>query len=63
MQRLLGLVLTLVGVIAVLSSGYYILQGQPFARIILTYQHSVSALLAGLIGVLLLTLGLIRMRD
>jgi hypothetical protein len=63
MQRFLGLLLALVGAVGVLWGGYHILLGQSSARMELPFQVSVSALHVGLTGVLLLTLGLIWVRD
>lgn len=63
MQRLCGLFLTIFGAVAVLWGGFHMLSGQSAARITVTDSVSISAMLAGLIGVLVFTLGLIWVRD
>jgi hypothetical protein len=63
MQRLLGVLLTILGGIVVLWAAYYVMTGQSSYRIQLTDNFSVSALTGGLAGVAIFTVGLIWLRD
>jgi len=63
MQRLLGVLLAIVGGITVLWAAYYIMTGQSSYRVQVTDDFSVSALTGGLAGVAVFTLGLIWLRD
>jgi multisubunit Na+/H+ antiporter MnhB subunit len=63
MQRLLGVLLSIVGGIVVLWAAYYVMTGQSSYRLRLTDDFSVSALTGGLAGVAVFTVGLIWLRD
>jgi hypothetical protein len=63
MKRFLGLFLTLSGAAAVLWAGYYVLTGQSSTQLYVTDDFSVSALVGGLAGLALFTLGLVWVRD
>ena len=63
MQRFIGLLLTLIGAVMVLWAGYYVLVGDSGAALRVTDDFSISAMMGGLIGVAVFTMGLIWMRD
>lgn len=63
MKRFTGLLLTVAGAGAALWGGFQVLLGESSAQIELTDDVSVSAMVAGLIGVLVFTVGLVWMRD
>jgi hypothetical protein len=63
MKRLFGLLLTLAGGATVLWGGFHVLTGESKARIPVTDDFAITALMGGLIGVLVFTLGLIWVRD
>lgn len=63
MKRFVGLLMTLVGSVAALWGGYYIIIGKSSMRLWLTDTQSVTALTGGLIGVALFTVGLLWVRD
>lgn len=63
MQRFVGLLLTLVGSVTILWAGYYVLVGESGARLHVTDDFSISAMMGGLAGLLVFTMGLIWMRD
>jgi hypothetical protein len=63
MKRFIGLVMAVAGGGVVLWGGFHVLTGQSAAQIRLTNEFAVSALAAGLVGLLVLTLGLAWARD
>lgn len=63
MMRFLGLILAIVGGAATLWGGYHTLLGESNAHLPLTRDFSLTAMHVGLVGVLVLTLGLIWVRD
>ncbi len=63
MQRFTGLLLTLIGALMILWAGYYVLVGDSAARLYVTDDFSITAMMGGLAGLLVFTMGLIWMRD
>ncbi|MBY0458853.1 MAG: hypothetical protein K2V38_16060 [Gemmataceae bacterium] len=63
MKRFFGGILALAGGAATVWALVHIMSGKSDARIGLTNDLSVSAMMAGLVGVLVLTLGLVWSRD
>jgi hypothetical protein len=63
MKRFLGGVLALAGGVAVIWAGVHMLSGSSDTRITFTDTISVNAMTGGLIGLVLLTLGLVWARD
>ncbi|MCS6863621.1 MAG: hypothetical protein RMJ56_14260 [Gemmataceae bacterium] len=63
MKRLMGWVLTLAGGAATLWGGFALLMGESERRLMLTPEVSVNALTGGLLGVAVLTVGLLWVRD
>jgi hypothetical protein len=62
MKRFIGLLLTGTGAVGAVWGGYQALVGQT-SNIITINNFSVSALTVGLTGVVVLTVGLLWMRD
>ena len=63
MKRFIGLLLTGLGAVAVLWGGYHVLAGESTAQVAVTDTLAITALMGGLIGVALITMGLVWMRD
>jgi hypothetical protein len=62
MKRFIGMLLTGTGAVAAIWGGYQALVGQT-SNIITINNFTVSALTVGLTGVVVLTVGLLWMRD
>jgi hypothetical protein len=63
MKRFIGLFLALGGGAATLWGGYHTMVGQSSTRIALTHDFSLSAMMVGLIGLAVFTVGLVWVRD
>ena len=63
MQRFIGLVLAIAGAVIVLWAGIHVLAGESSTHLQITDDFSVSAMVGGLAGVAVFTIGLISMRD
>jgi hypothetical protein len=63
MKRFFGAVLALAGGVAVVWAGIHMLSGSSEARVTFTQDVSINAMTGGLIGLALLTLGLVWARD
>lgn len=63
MKRFTGLLLALAGGAATLWGGYKAISGQTSTPIALTEEYSISAMVLGLSGLAVLTIGLVWMRD
>lgn len=63
MKRFFGGVFALLGAGVVIWAAYHILAGQSEARLTLTPDLAVNGLTGGLLGVAMLTLGLLWVRD
>ena len=60
MKRFLGLILSVVGLAGTLWSGFYLLSGSSAAML---HPLPVTSMTGGLVSILLLTMGLIWVRD
>lgn len=63
MKRLIGLLFTILGAVAVFWGGYHILSGESTAQMKFTETVAVTALMSSLIGVTMFSLGLLWVRD
>lgn len=63
MKRLIGWILTFAGGAATLWGGLALLMGESQRRLLLAPDVSVDALTGGLLGVAVLTVGLLWVRD
>lgn len=63
MKQFSGILLAVTGATATLWSGYHLVAGESGIRIAVVRGFSVSALTIGLFGVVLLTLGLLWLRE
>jgi hypothetical protein len=63
MKRFIGLLMTAAGVTATLWGGYRVLTGQSSAQIVIAEGFAITALIAGLAGVALVSIGFVWMRD
>jgi hypothetical protein len=63
MKRFIGLLLTVTGAAATLWGGFNVISGQSSAQILITDSFGITALVGGLVGVALISLGLVWMRD
>ena len=63
MRRFIGTVLAILGGVATLWGGYHCLTGQSNAQIAIVNGVSITSLMLGLVGVVVLVLGLIWVRD
>jgi drug/metabolite transporter (DMT)-like permease len=63
MKRFIGLSLVVVGGAVVAWAGFHALSGQTNTPLMLTPEFSVSALTAGLVGVVVCVVGLVWVRD
>jgi hypothetical protein len=63
MKRFIGLLLTLTGAAATLWGGFHVMSGQSSVQIPITDSFGITALVVGLAGVALLSIGLVWMRD
>lgn len=63
MKRFIGLLVTGVGILATLWGGYHIISGESATKITITQNFAITALASGLLGVALISFGLISMRD
>jgi len=63
MQRFIGLVMIIAGGTAVLWGGYHCLAGESTARITVTNDLHLSAMVTGLIGLAVCTIGFVWNRD
>jgi hypothetical protein len=63
MKRFFGLVLTAAGGVGVLWGGYHVLIGESTTRVTVADGVSVTALVGGLVGLMLFTVGLVWARD
>jgi hypothetical protein len=63
MKRFIGLLLTGLGAVAVLWGGYHVLAGESNVQVAITDKLAITTLTSGLVGVALISLGLVWMRD
>jgi hypothetical protein len=63
MKRFIGLLMTMVGAVACLWSGYYVLIGESTHRLLVYNDFALTAMTAGLIGAAVFTVGLLWQRD
>ena len=63
MKRFIGMFLALGGGAATLWGGYQTMIGESSMRIAVTHDFSISAMMIGLIGLAVLTVGLVWLRD
>jgi hypothetical protein len=63
MKRMMGLLMTMVGGIAILWAAYYLMVGQASTLLRITDNFAVSALTGGLTGAALFTIGLLWIRE
>jgi hypothetical protein len=63
MKRFIGLCMTVVGAAMVLWGGYYVLTGQSSQTLHVADGFAVTAMVGGLAGVAVFTLGLVWVRD
>jgi hypothetical protein len=63
MRRILGLLFTIAGGIAILWSAYYIMTGHSSTMLKVTDTFAVSAMTSGLAGAAFFTVGLLWIRE
>jgi len=63
MKRFLGLLLALAGGAATLWGGFHTLMGESSTRVSITHDFSMSAMMVGLVGLAVFTIGLVWARD
>jgi hypothetical protein len=63
MKRFMGWVLALIGAVGVVWGGYHLLGGRSEAKVTLAQGVTINGLTGGLIGIAVLTIGLLWVRD
>jgi hypothetical protein len=63
MKRFIGMFLAIGGGAAVLWGGYHTIIGESSTRIAITHDFGLSAMMVGLIGLAVFTVGLVWLRD
>ena len=63
MKRFIGLLMTVAGAVATLWGGYHVFIGQSSAHLVVGQDLGVTALVGGLAGLAILSIGLVWIRD